>query len=81
MTNPFIEQARSDYEGTPNRIAAFYDNYGEHHVVIEMKAKGFIYYLDWIGGEFAPEPDECDTPPSLHMNWESIPTQKSGVRA
>jgi len=57
----FIDQARSDYEGTPTHIAFTTDACGEEHVVIRMSSG---YYLDWIGAELAPEPDE----------WEGQPT-------
>ena len=63
MSRPqrFIDQARKDYEGTPEAIAFTTDACGEQHVVIRMSSG---YYLDWIGAELAPEPDE----------WEEQPT-------
>ena len=61
----FIAQARKDYLGSPNRIAWSTDKYGEKHVVIEMIwPDGQKYYLDWIGAEYADQPDEFgETPP------------------
>ena len=57
----FIDQARKDYEGTPEAIAFTTDAYGEQHVVIRMSSG---YYLDWIGAELATEPDEWDCQPT-----------------
>ena len=57
----FIAQARKDYLGNPEAIAFTTDACGEKHVVIRMSSG---YYLDWIGAELAPEPDEWEGPPS-----------------
>jgi hypothetical protein len=66
----FIEQARSNYAGTPEAIAWAYDKYDEIHVVIRMSPG---YYLDWIGGEYADEPDEFEEQPAgLNLNWRAI---------
>lgn len=66
----FIDQARSDYQGTPEAIAFTTDAYGEQHVVIRMSSG---YYLDWIGAEFATEPDEWEEqPPDLKLIFKPI---------
>lgn len=72
-TQKFIQQA-GDYEGTPNRIAKHVDGCGETHVIIEMILKGGgKHYLDWIGGEYAPEPDECgDEVPFSGLRWGKV---------
>jgi oxalate decarboxylase/phosphoglucose isomerase-like protein (cupin superfamily) len=70
----FIEQARSDYIGVPSRIAHCTDNFGEHHVIIENSLpNGGKIYLDWIGAEFASEPDEFgDEMPFKNLRWRKI---------
>lgn len=65
----FIDQARADYQGKPKRIARGHDKYGEAHVVIEMSSG---YYLDWIGAEYASEPDEFDEKPFTGLKWTPI---------
>lgn len=75
MTDRFIAQS-GEYQGTPTRIATFYDTYDEYHVVIEMVAGGYTYYLDWIGGDYAPEPDEDDTPPDQPVSWRAVTPPK-----
>lgn len=75
MTNErFIDQARKDYMGEPHRIARCQDKYGEQHVIIEMVlSHGQKHYLDWIGAEFAREPDEFgDEPPFQRLKWKKI---------
>lgn len=73
MTTRFLEQA-ADYQGTPSRIAQHYDECGELHVILEMElGGGDVYYLDWIGGEYAPEPDEFgDEVPFSNLKWEVV---------
>jgi hypothetical protein len=70
MRNRYIEQA-ADYEGTPVAIATHYDQYDEYHVIIKMQDDA-TYYLDWIGGEYAPEPDEFDELPFENLHWQKI---------
>lgn len=72
----FIDQARADYDGTPARISAFTDPCGEYHVFIECAlSDGTFHYLDWIGGEYAPEPDEWgDEVPPYDLHWRKITT-------
>lgn len=66
----FIQQARADYAGEPTHIAFTTDACGEQHVVIKMSSG---YYLDWIGAEFAAEPDEWDKQPEgLRLIWKPI---------
>lgn len=68
----FIDQARSEYQGEPKRIARCLDRCGETHVIIEMTSG---YYLDWIGAEFAPEPDEFEDLNTLALpglKWTTI---------
>lgn len=66
----FIDQARSDYAGIPESISWARDKYGEAHVVIKMSSG---YYLDWIGAEYADQPDEFDEPPpGLKLFWKPI---------
>lgn len=74
----FIKQARADYVGTPKRIAWHTDQYGERHVVIEMKlTDGTAHYLDWIGAEYADQPDEFgDEVPFPHLKWAYVPEAK-----
>ena len=72
MTNRFLTQA-ADYMGKPARIAHHHDECGETHVIIEMKFKGGVHYLDWIGGDYAPEPDEFgDQVPYENLVWEKV---------
>lgn len=66
----FIEQARKDYMGTPEAIAFTTDACGEKHVVIRMSSG---YYLDWIGAEYADQPDEWEgLPPDLKLIFKPI---------
>lgn len=69
MTNRYIDQAKSDYDGKPIAMAEHWDQYDEHHVIIKMSS-GF--YLDWIGGEYAEEPDEFDREPFDNLKWNKI---------
>ena len=72
MTSRFLTQA-AGYEGKPARIAHHHDGYGEHHVIIEMEFEGGVHYLDWIGGDYAPYPDECgEEPPYADLKWEPV---------
>lgn len=69
----FINQAREDYQGTPLRIARCVDGCGEEHVIIEMGVDGSVHYLDWIGADLAPEPDEFgDELPFTGLKWKNI---------
>ena len=52
-----VKEQVGDYEGTPTHFAIFYDGYDERHVALKMSTG---YVLDWIGGEYAEGPDECD---------------------
>ena len=73
--NRFVRQAQEDYAGNPKRIAWTTDRYGEKHVVIEMHdASGKpIFWLDWIGAEYADAPDEWDRcPPDLTLIFKPI---------
>lgn len=76
MTRPTkqIEQARADYLGTPKRYAFATDGYGEYHILIEnVLSNGEKFYLDWIGGDYAEEPDEFeDYPPFSGLRWKAI---------
>jgi hypothetical protein len=72
MTNRYIEQAKSDYEGKPIAMAVHWDHYGEHHVIIKMKSGKETYCLDWIGGEYAEEPDEFESDPFPTLNWVKV---------
>lgn len=65
----FIAQARADYAGEPKRIARCQDRCGEEHVIIEMTSG---YWLDWIGAELAPEPDEFDELPFTGLKWTAV---------
>jgi hypothetical protein len=69
MNDRYIAQAREDYEGEPVAIATHYDQYDEVHVIVKMSDG---YYLDWIGGEYAEEPDEFDTEPFKNLKWRAI---------
>lgn len=69
MTNRYIEQAKADYEGKPVAIADHWDQYDEHHVIVKMSSG---YYLDWIGAEYAEEPDEFDEEPFNNLEWRAI---------
>lgn len=74
----FIEQARADYLGKPLRIARCVDSCGEEHVVIEMGLGASVHYLDWIGADLAPEPDELgDELPFTGLKWKAIKEQAS----
>jgi len=69
----FIDQAREDYDGVPVRITQHYDRCDEEHVIIEMlSSNGEPYWLDWIGGAYAPEPDEMDEVPFINLSWTKI---------
>ena len=68
MTNRYIEQA-ADYEGKPVAITTHWDQYDEQHVIVKMSSG---YYLDWIGGEYAEEPDEFEQAPFDNLNWTTI---------
>lgn len=70
MTN-FLEQAKQ-YQGAPTRIAYHTDAAGEYHVIIEMCYKKRSYWLDWIGGEYAEEPDEFEEEPFNNLNWRAV---------
>jgi len=64
----YLTQA-ADYQGQPVAFAEHYDEYDEHHVIIEMSSG---YYLDWIGGEYAEGPDEFDSVPFDNLHWKKI---------
>ncbi len=70
----YIDQARRDYAGKPKRIAWRLDKCGETHVIIEMVLdNGDVHYLDWIGAEYADQPDEFgDEPPFPNLKWSYI---------
>jgi hypothetical protein len=68
----FLNQAREDYEGSPVRIATHSDKYDEQHVIIEMNTGSYTYYLDWIGAEYAPEPDEFLDCPFDNLFWVEV---------
>jgi hypothetical protein len=72
MTNRYIEQAKADYEGEPIAITEHWDRYDEHHVIIKMKCGKEHYYLDWIGGKYANEPDEFDKLPFTIRKWRKL---------
>lgn len=72
MTNRYIEQANTDYEGKAVAITEHWDVYGEHHVIVKMKSGKDTYYLDWIGGKYAEEPDEFDEEPFNNLKWNKI---------
>lgn len=68
----FINQAK-EYVGRANRIARCTDGYGEQHVIIEMiKEDGSKHFLDWIGAEYATEPDEDEEQPFSNLRWKRI---------
>ena len=64
----YIEQA-ADYEGEVVAYAEHWDQYDEHHVILKMSSG---YYLDWIGGAHAEEPDEFDELPFKNLRWHDI---------
>lgn len=64
----YIEQA-AEYEGEVVAYAEHWDQYDEHHVILKMDSG---YYLDWIGGAYAEEPDEFDEPPFKNLRWRNI---------
>jgi hypothetical protein len=69
----FIDQAVADYDGTPKEVTRFEDEGGETHVIIKTEVRGQMHYLDWIGAEYAPEPDEWqDEVPPYKMRWSKI---------
>ena len=70
--NRYIAQAKADYEGKPMAIADHWDQYDEHHVIIKMDCGKEHYYLDWIGGKYAEEPDEFDILPFANINWRVL---------
>jgi hypothetical protein len=70
--NQFVEQAKADYEGKPLAIANHWDQYDEHHVIIKMQSGKEHYYLDWIGGAYADEPDEFEHQPFANLNWQLL---------
>jgi hypothetical protein len=68
----YLTQA-ADYEGKPVGWCRHYDQYGEEHVILKMQHDKETYWLDWIGGEYAEEPDEfmCD-PPFKNLKWRDF---------
>lgn len=64
----FFDQAK-DYEGKVVAYTQHWDQYDEHHVILKMSSG---YYLDWIGGEYAEEPDEFDEPPFANLHWTKV---------
>ena len=77
----YINQARRDYAGKPKRIAWCMDKCGETHVIIEMALdNGDVHYLDWIGADYADQPDEFTGPegfcgdevPFSNLKWSYI---------
>lgn len=72
MANRYIEEANADYEGKAVAITECFDRYGEHHVIVKMQNGKDIYYLDWIGGNYAEEPDAFDKTPFKNLRWKSI---------
>jgi hypothetical protein len=67
----FITQA-GGYVGTPHRIARC-GHRGESHVIIENKLlDGSCFYLNWIGAEYADEPDEYEEMPFKGLKWTAI---------
>ena len=73
MTNRYIKEANEEYEGEAVAIAHHYDQYDEHHVIVKMKYNDEIYYLDWIGGEYAEEPDEMgEDMPFKNLRWQTV---------
>ena len=61
-----------EYVGKPMSVGRAHDNYGEEHIVICMQDEGELYYLDWIGGDYAEGPDECDDVSHLHIHWQPV---------
>lgn len=72
----FIAQAKADYYGAPFRASTHIDGFGETHVVIEMKYSNLIYWLIWVGGGLAEEPDEYDELPFNNLAWAKIKETK-----
>jgi hypothetical protein len=72
----YLEQAK-DYVGYPTGWCRRYDSYGEEHFILEMNDCGVTYWLDWIGGEYAEEPDEFDEfcKPFDNMEMNNIPQE------
>jgi hypothetical protein len=71
MTNRYIQESQ-EYEGEAVAIAEHWDQYDEHHVIVKMKEQSYVYYLDWIGGEFAKEPDEFEVEPFDNLRWTKL---------
>lgn len=69
----YIEQA-ADYEGKPVAMADHYDQYDEHHVIVKMKDGKMTYFLDWIGAEYAEQPDEFMEQPFENLQWTTVDT-------
>ena len=67
----YLTQA-ADYEGRPVAWTRHYDKYDEEHVIFRMQHEKETYYLDWIGGEYAPEPDEFYDPPFENLKWRDF---------
>ncbi len=67
----YLTQA-ADYEGKPVAWARHYDKYGEEHVIIRMEHGDEDYHLDWIGGEYAEEPDEFLDCPFDNLSWTEV---------
>ena len=69
----YIQQAEHDYKGDAIAIAEHFDKYGEQHILVKMKNGRDVYYLDWIGGEYAEYPDECgEDEPFEDLYWMAI---------
>lgn len=65
----YFDQAEADYEGKIVRFAEYWDDYNEHHIIIEMSNDSDVYWLVWIGGEHAKFPDEFDQLPFDNLSW------------
>ncbi len=67
----FLTQA-GDYEGRAVAVARHFDHYDEEHVIVKMSCCKDTYYLDWIGGALAEQPDEFMDCPFESLSWETV---------
>lgn len=57
----YLEQAKNEYEGTPDATAFITTAGGEQVAMVRMRLNdGHCYVLAWIGAEYAEEPDEYE---------------------
>ena len=70
----YLKQAQG-YVGVPDATSTIVtDPEGETVVIVSMRLRdGRLYYLAWIGGEYADSPDEFDElPDDWKPRWKKV---------